>query len=47
MYKFVAKSDTKLCGKFWQKDFKENYVEKLVGRVGWENWVKGVGEKCC
>ena len=25
----------------------DNFVEQLGGRVGWENCVKGVVEKCC
>ena len=29
-----------------KKSSVENCVEKLVGRVGWENKVKGEGEKC-
>ena len=47
VYKFVEKLGTKICAQFWQKSFVENCVEKLVGRVGWGNWVKGVGEKSC
>ena len=47
VYKCVEKLGTQLCGIFVQKSFVKNCVEKWVGRVGWENKVKGVGEKCC
>ena len=46
-YNFVEKPGTKLCGNYGKKKVLENCVEKLVGRVGWEDWVKGAVEKCC
>ena len=45
VYKFVEKLCTKLCGKFWLTSFVRNCVEKWVGRIGWDNKVKGVGDK--
>ena len=46
-YNFVEKLGTKLCENYGKLFFFENWVEKLVGRVGSDDWVKGVVEKCC
>ena len=45
-YNFVEKLGTKLCGNHGKKKvfFLENCVEKLVGRVGWEDLAKGLVE---
>ena len=42
--KFFLKNYVKSFGK---KCFVEKCVDKLCGRVRWENWVKGLGDKCC
>ena len=43
--KIVEQLGEQLCGKFSFKSFLENCVDCLVWRVGWENCVKGKGEK--